>query len=68
MKTLRKLAIFPLELVLMGLVLLYVLTECACMAVGLFCRWVEGKKWPPPKFSKVFFQKTPYPKVNQPVF
>lgn len=44
MKPLRRLAVFPLELVLAALVLLYVLTECAATAVGALCRLIEGRQ------------------------
>lgn len=43
MKALRRLAVFPLELVLMACVLVYVATEFVCYSVGQLIQLIEGK-------------------------
>lgn len=43
MKTLRCFAVYPLEVVLMACVLVYVVTEFVCYTVGQLIRWIEGK-------------------------
>lgn len=43
MKALRRLVVFPLELVLMACVLVYVATEFVCYAVGQLIQLIEGR-------------------------
>lgn len=44
MKSIRKITVFPLEVLLMVLVAVFVISECACMALGGLCRLIEGKQ------------------------
>jgi len=42
MKNIRRVAVFPLEVVLFACVAVNVVTEFICMAVGQLCQIVEG--------------------------
>ena len=42
MKTFRKYATFPFEVILAFCVAVYVAAECICDAVGWLCRAIEG--------------------------
>ena len=44
MKSFRKIAVFPVEVLLMLLVAVHVISQFACMAVGSLCRLIEGPK------------------------
>jgi hypothetical protein len=42
MKALRRIAVFPLEVVLGVCVVVYVVTELVCYVVGRLCQLIEG--------------------------
>ena len=44
MKSIRKIAVFPFEVLLMVLVAVYVLVEFAGGVVGSLCRLIEGEQ------------------------
>ncbi len=44
MKALRRIAVFPLEVVLLACVLVYVAGEIVCYAVGQLIQLIEGPK------------------------
>lgn len=43
MKQLRRLAVFPLEIVLLGCVLVCAATVLVCHGVGQLCQLIEGE-------------------------
>ena len=42
MRRLRRLAVFPIELLLGALVCIYVASEAACRGLGWICQQIEG--------------------------